>query len=736
MASTLLKTIDLSVGSMRCASCAGSVERKLLAAQGVQQASVNLATEKVRVQAAENVQPLQLAQLLTQAGYPSAVIEDEEPSQDDALADLGGSSKLDPEGRRVVLAAVLTLPLVLPMVGMLWGSHWMLPGWIQFLLATPVQFYLGRAFYTGALTALKNRAGNMDLLVALGTSAAYGLSVYLMTLGDPHLYFEASSAVITLVMLGKWLETRAKRQTTQAITALQALRPNTARVMRAGKWQEIPIGQVRLGERVQVLAGERIPVDGAVLDGQSHVDESMITGESMPVPKQAGMACVGGSLNLDGVLNIEVAATGKATVLASIVRMVQEAQAGKPGIQKLVDKVSAVFVPLVVLVAALTMLYWGLWAQAGWGLAVMNAVAVLVIACPCALGLATPTAIMAGTGVAARHGVLIKDAKALETAHRLNHVVFDKTGTLTEGKPELVAAVPVAGLSQGDFLQLAASLEQGSQHPLAQAAVRAAVSKGLGLHQPQAVQEVAGKGLLAELNGQQYCLGTQAWMQQMGVSRAEFDAFDLNPAAPTRSWLASKTNGDGSIRLLGVLCFADTLRSSSASAVADLKRMGIQTSMLSGDSGAAAQAVAGQLGLDHFEAEQLPADKTLAIGRFRQTGDVVAMVGDGINDAPALAAADVSFAMASGTEVAMHAADITLMRSDPALVAQSIEISRATYRKIRQNLFWAFLYNTLAIPLAAAGLLNPVIAGAAMALSSVCVVSNSLSLRRWRPDHA
>lgn len=728
-------TLNIAVGGMSCASCSSAVEKALLKVQGVQQATVNLATEKAQVEFVKPATPEQIAKAVVDAGYEAEILNDagEKTANASAPSEAGFG-----EGALVAIAALLTLPLVVPMVAMPFGKHWMLPGFIQLFLAIPVQFWLGGRFYRAGLKAIQNRTGNMDLLVAIGTTAAFGLSVYMMEQGSSHLYFEASSAVITLVMLGKWLEGRAKRQTTAAIAALQALRPDTARVRRNGVEQTIPMAQVQLNDEVVVRPGERIPVDGLVLEGSSHVDEALITGESEPVVKAVGAKVTGGAVNIDGLLLIQTSAVGTETTLARIIRLVEDAQAAKPDIQKLVDKVSAVFVPVVLVIALITLLAWGFLGSAEnpWEQAILNAVAVLVIACPCALGLATPTAIMAGTGVAARNGILIKDAQALELAHSIKTVVFDKTGTLTVGKPTLMQFEAVHG-EAGAMLAKAAAVEAGSMHPLASAVKDRAQQDQLAVPKAIDLQDVAGKGLSAIVGEGRVYVGTIRWMEELGVAANSMQLVlaRLNASAATRSWVAEET-GMG-IRLLGVLAFGDELKPSAQGAVTSLHQLHVNTVLLTGDTQASAQRVADQLGIQQVMAEQLPGDKSKAVAALsesKQSGkQVVAMVGDGINDAPALAMADVSFAMSTGTDVAMHTADITLMRSDPSLVAQTIDISRRTYNKIKQNLFWAFIYNAVGIPLAALGYLNPVLAGTAMALSSVSVVTNALMLRNWKP---
>ena len=732
---------QLHITGMTCASCAGRIEKALRKLPGVLEAGVNLATETASVRALSTADSDALIAAITQAGYGARLIDD--GSQTDAEAQPQTLWQQLQEGRLgLILAVLLSLPLVLPMVGMLWGAHWMLNGWIQLALATPVQFLLGARFYRKGWAALKAGSGTMDLLVALGTSAAYGLSVYELLRQGPmsmSLYFESAAVVITLVLLGKHLEARAKHRTTEAIRALRKLRPETARKRRAdGSEQELPVAALMLGDRVVVRPGERIPVDGTVLEGASHVDESLITGESLPVARGVGEAVIGGAVNGEGLLLLEVRALGAESTLSRIVRLVESAQAGKAPIQRLVDQVSAVFVPVVVVLALLTLLAWGL-GTGDWERALLHAVAVLVIACPCALGLATPAALMAGTGVAARRGLLIKDAEALELARKLEVVAFDKTGTLTEGHPKLLDLQASALIDDNDLLRLAASLQQGSEHPLAKAVLAAWQERphegGQVLPKPADFRAVAGRGLEASLEGSLLMLGSSRYMQELGVNLAPLQdrAEALQSQGRTLSWLARRHDAGAAPELLGLLAFGDPVKPSSREAIAQLRRLGVRTVLLSGDNRGAAEAVGRELGLDEVHAEVLPEHKAQQVTALKAGGQCVAMVGDGINDAPALAAADVGLAMGSGTDVAMHAAGITLMRSDPRLVAEAIDLSRRTVAKIRQNLFWAFAYNVVGIPLAALGLLSPVIAGAAMALSSVTVISNALLLQRWRP---
>ncbi len=730
--------LELAVSGMTCASCVNRIEKALLAVPGVRSASVNLATERASVQALRGMVDAQrLIDAIRKAGYEASEIRAEQGGAPDQAAPIWRAAW--PVGA----AALLSAPLLAPMLAAPFGAHWMLPSWLQWLLATPVQFWLGARFYRAGWKALRAGTGNMDLLVALGTSAAYGLSLYewLRPHGGAmaHLYFEASAVVITLVLLGKWLEANAKRQTVAAIRALAALRPETARLLRgSAPAEEVPVGEVRVGDMVLVLAGERVPVDGVIREGTSQLDESLLTGESLPVEKREGAHVTGGAINGAGTLRVETTAVGAESTLSRMIRLVEDAQAAKAPIQRLVDKVAAVFVPVVLGIALLTLLVSG-WLGIGLEAAVLNAVAVLVIACPCALGLATPAAIMAGTGVAARHGILIKDAEALETAHRVTVVVFDKTGTLTEGKPRLTDHLAVPGIDAAQLLQWAAAVQAGSSHPLARAVLVAAQEAGLALLAASEMSALPGRGAAARVTGEdgthELRLGNERLLDELSLSPGALaqQAERLAQAGRTVSWLME---ADPQPRLLGLLAFGDTVKVNAKAAIDRLHARGIRTMMVTGDNAGSARAVADTLGIDEIRAQVLPEHKAEAIAALRQGGDVVAMVGDGINDAPALAAADVGIAMSTGTDVAMHAAGITLMRGDPALVADAIDVSQRTWSKIRQNLFWAFAYNVVGIPLAALGWLNPMIAGAAMAASSVSVVSNALLLKRWRPRAA
>ena len=724
--------IDIGIGGMTCASCVARVEKALKKLPGVQEATVNLATESARViVAAGGPEAARLRRAVRDAGY--------EPRAADAAIDATETSAWAgflPVG----VGLALSLPLVLPMVADVFGKHWMLPALWQFLLATPVQFILGARFYKAGWHAARALTGNMDLLVAIGTTSGWTLSMWLWLTAAPgtmpHLYFEASAVVITLVLLGKWLEARAKRQTTSAIRALHALRPDVAHLIGEDGEVDVPVAEVLVGDKLVVKPGERFPVDGTLLEGRTQVDESMLTGEPLPVDKDLEASLTGGSINGDGRVVMQVGAVGNETVLSSIIRLVEDAQAAKAPIQRMVDQVSAVFVPVVLVIALVTLLGWWLTGHP-FEQAVINAVAVLVIACPCALGLATPAAIMAGTGVAAQHGILIKDAQALELAHKVDVVAFDKTGTLTLGRPKLTRLIAAQDTTETDALRLASSLQSGSEHPLARAVLAHASEQGLRVPTADNVRAVPGRGTEGDVGGQSVLMGSLRWMQELKVDTRALDAqaADLQAQGFTVSALAERTAQGLTLR--AVMAFGDEPKPGAKEALATLRARGIKTVMISGDNQGAANAMARRLGLDPDQgevmAEVLPGDKAARVIALKEGGHTVAMVGDGVNDAPALAAADVGMAMGNGTDVAMHAAGITLMRGDPLLVAAALDISDRTVAKIRQNLFWAFGYNVAGIPLAALGFLNPVVAGAAMAMSSVSVMSNALLLKRWKP---
>lgn len=723
---------DIGIGGMTCASCVMRVEKALNKVPGVLKTTVNLATESAHIEVGNSdVSDARLRRAIRDAGYEPRAPET--PVNAHANTPWQGFMP-------VAVGLVLTTPLVLPMVGDVWGLHWMLPAWAQFMLATPVQFVLGARFYKAGWHALKALTGNMDLLVALGTTAGWGLSVWLWFTAlagqTPHLYFEGSAVVITLVLLGKWLETRAKRQTTEAIRALHALRPDQAHWLSDDGETDVPVGEILAGDHIVVRPGERFPLDGELVQGQTQVDESMLTGEPLPVGKSLGQALTGGSINGDGRVVMRVTAVGHETVLSHIIRLVEDAQTAKAPIQRLVDKVAEVFVPVVLLIALATVVTWML-LGASFETALIYAVAVLVIACPCALGLATPVAIMAGTGVAAKHGILIKDVQALELAHRVQTVAFDKTGTLTVGQPRLTAHVAAPGQDAQQGLALAARVQSGSEHPLARAVVKAAQAQGLQGDSAQTMTAVPGKGVLANIDGRVVLLGSLQWLKEEGLATGiwQTDIAALQLQGASLSALAERT--EAGLQALLLMGFGDEPKAGAAQALQALRARGLKLVMISGDNLAAAQNMAKRLGLhdgsDEVLAHVMPGDKSAQVQKLRANGRVVAMVGDGVNDAPALAAADVGMAMGTGTDVAMHAAGITLMRGDVALVGAALDISARTVAKIRQNLFWAFVYNVAGIPLAALGYLNPMLAGAAMALSSVSVMLNALLLKRWKP---
>ena len=712
------ETVELSIGGMTCAACSARIERQLNKLPGVE-AAVNLPAERAHIRfdpASADV--AKLIATIVKTGFTAT------PSS----ADTRGEEKARKEAtyraevKRFWIALALTFPLIAQMPFMFGqdghGAHAdILPRWLQFVLATPVQFWIGWRFYVGGWNAVRGGSGNMDVLVALGTTMAWAYStvVVLLDLQHQHVYFEAAATVITLVLLGKILEARAKAKTSAAIEALMKLQPQTAHVERNGEIVELPVASLIPGDIVVVRPGEAVPVDGQVVAGNSSANESMLTGESLPVAKAPGDKVFAATINGDGLLRCRATGVGAHTLLAGIIALVEQAQGSKAPVQRLADQVAAIFVPVVTAIALVTFGAWW-WLGGDFTVALVNAVAVLVIACPCALGLATPTAIMVGTGLGAKAGVLIRNAQALELAEKINVLAVDKTGTLTQGKPVVTEIRKLGARETAEILRIAASLEQGSTHPLAAALVAEAKSRGLALDAPQDVTAVPGKGIGGMVAGQAVRVGAPDWL---GAS----------VSATAASQVAVEVSG----QVVGVIAVADPLRDSSRAAVARLQTLGVEVVMLTGDNAQTAAAIAAQAGVARFEAGVLPGEKAAHVAALKAAGKTVGMAGDGINDAPALAAADVSFAMGAGADVAMQAADVTLMRDDLNGVADAISLSRATLAKIRQNLFWAFIYNVLGIPAAALGFLNPVVAGAAMALSSVSVVSNSLLLRRWQP---
>ncbi len=711
------RVVEFAIAGMTCAACSARLE-KVLNRQAGMQANVNLAAERARVRLAGEADEGAVIAAVARAGFTASLVDKDTRSREKARR----AADYQRELRRFWIAVALTLPLVGQMLFMFGSAqhHAELPRWLQMALATPVQFWIGWRFYDGAYKALRGGGANMDVLVALGTSMAWGFSAAVTLLGlDQHVYFEGGAAVITLVLLGKLLEARAKARTSEAIESLIRLQPKTARIERDGQWVEIAVDALMPGDIFMVRPGESVPVDGEVVDGASSVNEAMLTGESMPVGKAAGDKVFAATANGQGALRCRATGVGEQTLLAGIIRLVGEAQGSKAPVQRLADQISAVFVPVVCVIALATFAGW--WLYAGdFAEALVNAVAVLVIACPCALGLATPTAIMVGTGQGARAGILVKNVEALERAEKIAVLALDKTGTLTRGEPQVTDIVPLAA-NADEALRLAAALEQGSEHPLA----RAVLARAAAVDLPKVANFTAapGQGVAGEVDGRQLRLGAPAWLGMVDGPAV----LSLQRQGKTVVVLAESGVA------LALLAIADALRPTSRVAVERLRARGIRVVMLTGDNAATAAAIAYQAGIDEFRAGILPGAKAAAVAELK-AGGLVAMVGDGINDAPALAAADVSFAIGAGSDAAVEAADLTLIRSDLCGVDDAIELSRVTLGKIRQNLFFAFIYNVLGIPLAAFGMLNPVVAGAAMAMSSVSVVSNSLLLKRWRPQ--
>ncbi len=723
------QSVQLQLRKMTCAACGSHIEKALNKLPGVT-ATVNVATETAKISFIPGLASVDaLIAAVIQAGYDASEISETSHSEEKARRLAAYQSEM----RLFWISAALTLPMVLQMGGMFTG-HGMeiLPRWLQWLLATPVQFWIGKRFYTGAYHALRSGGANMDVLIALGTSMAYFFSAVVTAFAlDEHIYFEASAAIITLVMLGKLMEARAKGKTSEAIEALIRLQPKTARIERDGEIIEVPASSLQVGDIFIVRPGENLPVDGVVVEGASSINESMLTGESLPVSKQEGAKVFAATMNQQGLLKCRATSVGAHTQLAAIIHLVEEAQGSKAPIQRMADKISGVFVPIVVVISILTLgITW--WLMGDFVTALINAVAVLVIACPCALGLATPTAIMVGTGRGAQVGVLVKNAAALEHAEKIQTVIVDKTGTLTEGKPEVTDIVPNKSVSADVLIQIAASLEQGSEHPLARAVLDSAQKMTIQLQPIKDFSAITGSGITARIDETQYLLGSPKFLSQQGVTVDTQQITTLQAEGKTVIGIASIS--DNGHQILGYLAIADRLRDTSIKAVEQLQAMGIEVVMLTGDNTVTAAAIAKRTGITQYRAEVLPQDKAAEVMKMKAGGKFTGMIGDGINDAPALAAADVSFAIGAGSDVAIEAADVTLIRNDLMSVADAISLSRATLKKIRQNLFFAFVYNSLGIPLAAVGLLNPVIAGAAMAMSSVSVVSNSLLLKRWQAN--
>lgn len=722
--------VELSVKGMTCASCSTRVDRALNKLDGVTSANVNLATEKATVHFDPAI--LNVADIISKVektGYEASIVEESsEDKEKEAREKESKKLKI-----LLVVSTLLSMPLLSAMITSMLGVHIALlhMPWFQLMLATPVQFVIGFRFYKNSYHSLRSLSPGMDVLVAMGTSAAYLLSVYNgfinKTLDKPHLYFEASAMIITLILLGKYLESVAKGKTSEAIKKLMGLRAKTARVIRDGKEVDIPVESVVSGDIVVVRPGEKIPVDGEITQGHSAIDESMITGESIPVEKAIGDSVIGATINKVGAFKFKATKVGKDSVLAQIIKIVEEAQGSKAPIQKLADKVAGVFVPSVLVIALITFIVWYL-LLGNFNVAIINAVAVLVIACPCALGLATPTAIMVGTGKGAENGILIKGGESLETAYKLSSIVLDKTGTITKGEPQLTDIIAFGEYDEDRLLKIASIAEKHSEHPLGVAIYKAGVDKFSEVEEPDHFEAVPGKGVKAVVNGKTVLVGTRKLKSEFSIeiSHAEDRLQELEDSGKTAMLMTIENE------LVGILAVADTLKENSKAAIDMLKNMGLEVYMVTGDNQRTAKAIADQVGIEHVLSEVLPENKSKEVAKLQEEGKVVAMVGDGINDAPALVTADIGIAIGTGTDVAIESSDITLMKGDLKKIVTSIKLSRSTMRKIKQNLFWAFIYNTLGIPFAAIGLLSPVIAGGAMAFSSVSVVTNSLSLKRFK----
>jgi Cu+-exporting ATPase len=725
------ETVALDVTGMTCSACSARVEKVLKKLPGVVNARVNAATDRADVEWLGGDISI-LLEAVGDTGFEAAprLSAAAQRKEQDAKRAAEEAKAAKREMTMFAISVALTAPLVIQMVLGTAGFAGRMPGWVEWVLATPVQFWIGARFYKGAWNSLRGGTGNMDVLVAMGTSAAYFFSVYsLLQLGEAsagHLYFEASAVIVTLVLLGKILETRAKRGTTAAISELMALRPDTATVMRDGKETQLPVEEVELDDIVIVRPGERIPVDGEVAAGKSFADESLITGESLPVDKKVGDTVTGGSLNGTGLLEVRATKVGEDATLNKIIEMVENAQSGKAPVQRLVDKISAIFVPTIVVIAVLTFAGW-MMSGGGFEQALVAAVSVLVIACPCALGLATPTAIVAGTGAAAKAGILFKDVEALELAHKVDTVIFDKTGTLTQGRPA-VTGVEAIDYDEKQLIDLAASLQTASEHPLARAVVEYAGKDRLS--KPEEFDGHTGFGVVGKVDGHEVAIGNRGLMEKLSVG-VSTPALVRQNNWEDEGKTAVLVAVDG--KLAGVMAISDPIRKETVEAIAALKKTGVSAIMLTGDAERTAKTIAAIAGIDDYRSETKPQDKAKAIEELHARGKVVAMVGDGINDAPALALADVGIAMGSGSDVAMETAGITLMRSNPSMVVAALQVSKRTWNKLWQNLAWAFVYNLIGIPFAVLGLLNPAIAGAAMAMSSVSVVTSSLMLRSWKP---
>ncbi|MBY0077654.1 copper-translocating P-type ATPase [Priestia aryabhattai] len=728
---------EFAITGMTCAACSTRIEKGLNKLEGVTKASVNLALETASVEySPSQIDPQDITQRVEKLGY-GAKLKSEEKEEEQSYRE----KEVSKQKGKFWFSFILSVPLLWAMVSHFTFTsfiplpHMLMNPWVQLALATPVQFVVGKQFYIGAFKALRNKSANMDVLVALGTSAAYFYSLYssLKSLGSSahttQLYYETSAILITLILLGKLFEANAKGRSSEAIKKMMGLQAKTAVVVRDGAEIEIPVEEVQKGEVIFIKPGEKVPVDGEIIEGQSALDESMLTGESVPVDKSIGDKVIGATLNKNGFLKIKATNVGKETALAQIIKVVEEAQGSKAPIQRLADYISGIFVPIVVGIALLTFFVWYIWIVPGeFAPALEKLIAVLVIACPCALGLATPTSIMAGSGRAAEFGILFKGGEHLETTHKIDTILLDKTGTVTNGTPELTDVRIAQGYEENELLQLVASAERLSEHPLAQALVAGIKNKGIEIQDPLSFEAIPGHGVRATVQERELLVGTRKLMNQhkVNIDAALEEMTNLEREGKTAMLVAL----DG--KYAGMLAVADTIKETSKEAVSRLKEMGLEVMMITGDNRQTAQAIAMQAGIEHVIAEVLPEGKAEEVKKLQQQGKKVAMVGDGINDAPALALADIGMAIGTGTDVAMEAADITLMRGDLMSIADAIEMSRKTISNIKQNLFWAMGYNTLGIPIAAVGLLAPWVAGAAMAFSSVSVVLNALRLQRVR----
>lgn len=732
---TNISEIELRIEGMNCASCVSHVEKSLKSVKGVEKATVNLVTERAVVFVQNGTSHKDIISAVDKAGYKGIILTNGISKKLHTTLDIKKNELF-----RLIISAIISSPFIISMFLMFFSIHWEINVWVQLLLATIVQFYIGKHFYISAWKSIKSKSPNMDLLITIGTSSAYALSLYQILVyslknnsGSLHLYFESSTLVITLVILGKWLESSAKKQTMFAIKSLQLLRPENARILLNDKEVEIEISNIKLKDIAIIRPGERIPVDGKIIHGITEVDESLITGESLPIDKSTGDKVTAGSLNGNGFIKVITEAIGEDTFISKIIRLVENAQVSKTPIQKLVDRVSAIFIPIVLIIGVFTFILCGV-ITGNWDLAVFRTASIFIIACPCALGLATPITILVGTGVAAKNGILIKDAEAFEMVHSIKVIAFDKTGTLTEGKPKLTSFLSEQG-SDNSVLKIAAGLQYGSEHPLAKAVVLKAYENGIQIPDAQNMQAILGKGVTANIDGLQYYLGSEKLIHEFNVKINDellSKAKKFATEGQSISWLFIKTPESTTIK--GLLSFSDSIKKNAIETIHHLNLLGIKTVMLTGDNTGSANAVATVLNINEVYSNLLPADKTQCISNLKMNNrDLVAMVGDGINDAPALASADIGISMASGTDVAIHASGITLMRNDPMVIINAIEISKNTYHKIRQNLFWAFVYNVIGIPLAALGYLNPVLSAFIMACSSISVIGNALLLRRWKP---